>query len=186
MKIKDMIKTNGMRKYRSSFFVMMASLLLALPFPVNGGAALAKPTSASLAAAAGSGFIYIIGSASGGDSFGDEPGSVGGNYRGLQFTYTFNLPGVDPTQPAQVILSSNNVGTRCNRFEINGVQIDTVLRDHGDSSVWETEQGRILPSVQLKETGNTLRIAALNEACTTGGNEDDFVIANVVIHYIQK
>jgi hypothetical protein len=186
MKIKEIVKTSKMRKYRNGLFVMMASALLALPFPVNGGSSLTAPTSASLAAAAGSGLVYIIGSGSGGDAFGDEPGSVGGNYRGLQFTYTFDLPGVDATKDAQVILSSKSLAVGCNRFEINGVHIDTVLRDHNDSAVWETEQGRILPSVRLRETGNTLRIAARNTDCTTGGNEDDFVVANVVIHYAQK
>ena len=186
MKIQTIIRTLAIRKYRKSFSIALASLLLAATFPVNGGTSLAKSTSSPLAAPAGSTFVTIIGSSGGGDSFGDEPGSVPGTYRGLQFTYTFNLPGVDPTKHAQVILSTHNLSSNCNRFEINGVQVPNALRDHGDEGEFKTDQSRILSSVGLKETGNTLRIAALNTSCTTGGNEDDFGVANVVIHYIQR
>jgi hypothetical protein len=180
-----MIKTNAMRKYRKFLSITLASLLLASSFSINGGASLAKSASTTLAAAAGSNFVVIIGSGSGGDSFGDEPGSVGGNYRGLEFTYpAFSLPGVDPSKSAVVQLASKNVSTACNRFEINGVQVPA-LRDHNDSNVWETEIFRI-PTGVLKATGNILRIQALNESCAEGGNEDDFIVSNVVIHYVQQ
>jgi hypothetical protein len=138
-----------------------------------------------MAAMAGSNFRYLINSARGGDSFGDEPGSVGGTYKGTAFTYDFPLPGVDPAQKAVVILSSRSVSVSCNMFEINGVQIGAALRDHNDSTVWETETAQI-PGGVLKASGNKLRIGAVTESCTTSGNLDDFIVANLVIHYIQQ
>ncbi len=185
MKIKNTIKTLAMGKYRNIFSVLLASLLLASSLSVNGGKTIATASSTALAAAAGANFVVLIGSGSGGDSFGDEPGSVGGNYRGIEFTYPlFNLSGVDTTKSALVTLASKNVSSSCNRFEINDVQVP-VFRDHNDSNVWETEIFRI-PAGVLKATGNKLRIKTLNESCGTSGNLDDFIVSNVVIHYIQQ
>jgi hypothetical protein len=219
MKIKNMIKTNTMPKYRKGLFVVMASLLLALPFPVNGGSSLTMPTSASLAAAAGfdfgsetlasqlfglpfpfnrglsfapstsptlaaaeqSQFAILISSASGGDSFGSNPESMPGIYRGLQFTYpAFDLPGALPRNGV-IVLSSFNVGNSCNRFELNGVQIP-VFRDHNNSNVWETEVFRVTTNV-IKPTGNILRIAAVNDNCTESGVRDNFAVSNAILYY---
>jgi hypothetical protein len=169
MKVITMLKANTIR-------LALALLLLATAVPVIKGAT---------SAAAFSNFVYVVTSASGGDHYGDDPNGLGGVYRGDDFTYTFNLPGVDQTKSAQVIASTFNVGSSCNRFEINGVQIGGVLRDHNDASVWETETARI-PSGLLKATGNTLTIRALNSSCGSGGDLDDFMVANVTVHYAQQ
>ena len=158
---------------------------LPLPFPFNKALSASASTFPTVAAAAGSNFRYLINSPRGGDSFGDEPGSVGGTYKGTAFTYEFPLPGVDPAQKAVVILSSRSVSVSCNTFEINGVQIGAALRDHNDSTVWETETAQI-PGGVLKATDNKLRIGAMSASCNTSGNLDDFIVANLVIHYIQQ
>jgi hypothetical protein len=170
-----------MRKYRKVLSITLASMLLAASFPVNGGTSLAKPTSATLAA--GSDFVYVFGSGGGGDHFGDESGSMPGVFRGSERTYTFTLPGVDPSEEGQVILSTFAVDVTCNRFEINGTQIP-VFRNHNDERVWETDTFRI-PTNLLRAgaNANRLTIRALNTSCNNGGNLDDFVVANIVVHY---
>lgn len=180
MKIHNMIKTK-MRKYHKILSIALASLLLASSFPVNGGTSLAKSTSAILAA--GSDFVYVVGSGSGGDHFGDESGSMGGVFRGPERTYNFTLPGVNPSQDGQVILSTFAVDFSCNRFEINGTQIP-VFRAHNDERIWEAETFRIPANVLRAGTNaNRLTIRAVNGSCGQGGNLDDFIVANVVVHY---
>jgi hypothetical protein len=175
VKIHNLIRTLAIRKYRRSFSIALASLLLASSFPVNGGTA--------LAAAAGSDFQYVIRSTQGGDHFGDDEFSLPGVFRNAFRTYTFTLPGVNPSQEGQVILSTFHVNYSCNRFEINNVPIP-VFADHNDESVWETETFRIGTNVLRAGTNaNTLTIRAVDGSCGTGGELDDFVVANLVIHY---
>src|SRR5438552_15910168 len=98
MKTQAVIKSTAMRKSGKSLFMMLASLLLALPFSVSGG----------LVAAQSANFVHIV---VGNQHFGDEPGAFGGSgtYRGDDYDYTFDAPGVDPSKPANLMLMTYDV-----------------------------------------------------------------------------
>jgi hypothetical protein len=177
MKIKNMIKTNMMRRYRKSLFVMTATLLLALPFPGNGGASLTTSAPATLAAAPASDFTLVITS---NHSFGDV--SSGGTFQGEDQSYPFTLPSNLGSGRMLVMLTARGVGNNCNRFEVNGTQINGILVNRDNSNEQHTELFDVPPNV-LKPGANTLYIRAVNSSCTAGGNLDEFVLNNVVFLY---
>jgi hypothetical protein len=174
MKIKNMIKTNTMRKYRKSLSIALATLLLAASFPVNGGTALAaQDITAKLALT-----ITSV------QHFGDNPEELGGTFVGDDLELRdLNLPGlISGGRSHLLMLQTYGVNVSCHVFEINGVQIAGALRDRNNVNEWVTEIAQI-PANVLKASGNTLRIVARNNACGAGGDLDDFAIDNVVIFY---
>jgi hypothetical protein len=175
MKIKNMIKTNTMRKYRKSLSVMLASLLLASSLPVSGGTTLAS-TSAALAAAAGSDFVYIIRAQ---QSFGDV--ATGGTFQGEDQTYTFTLPSNLAPGTAHVMAHGKGFSNNCNRFEVNGTNLG-IFAIRSNPNEFFVEMGDV-PSGILRPGTNTLTIRALNANCTVGGDLDEFVISNVIFFY---
>jgi hypothetical protein len=168
MKIKVMLKTNATRKYRKSFSIMLATLLLASSFPVNGGTALATSVPATPAAAAGSDFVYVTSSFV---SFSDSS---------PERTFHFTLPN-NVTGRGHIMVQAKGVDFDCNRFEINGSQVN-VLVDRDGSNELHTEYNDISSGV-LHGGDNTLFIQARNESCGLGGNLDNFAITNIVIFY---
>lgn len=156
-----------MRKYRKSLSITLASLLLASSFPINGGTA--------LAAAQGSNFVYVISSL---NSFGDV--SSGGIFRGEQFTFEFTLPS-NVSGRGHVQLQVRGLNTNCNRFEINGTQVN-VLIDQSNRGGLEVQMNDTGPGV-LKPGLNRLLIRSLNSGCTVGGDLDEFILTNIVVFY---
>jgi hypothetical protein len=174
MKIKNMIKTNAMRKYRKSLAVMLASLLVASSLPVSGGMTLAaQDVTAKLA-------LTITST----QHFGDNPEELGGTFVGDDLELRgLNFPGlINASSSHLLMLQTFGVNVSCHVFEINGVQIPGALRDRNNVNEWVTEIAQI-PANVLKASGNTLRIVARNNACGAGGDLDDFAIDNVVIFY---
>lgn len=161
--------------------MILGSLLLALPFPVNGGPSFSTSPSATIAIADTANFVYVINTR---QHFGDQPDSLPGTYRGEDHEWNFNLPDIDPNKVAVLMLQTREVSHACNVFQINGVQIPEALRAHTNGEEYVTEIGEI-PAGTLKANGNTLRIVARNDACGAGGNLDDFIVVNVIILYRQ-
>src|SRR4030095_17035769 len=97
-----------------SLFALVASLLLAL-------APLAAPVTAQTA-----NYVHI---AVGNQHFGDDPDAFDGSgvYRGDDYDYYFDAPGVDSSKPANLMLMTLNVATHCNVVKINGTSISGVL-----------------------------------------------------------
>lgn len=160
MKIKDMLRANATRKYRKSFSLMLATLLLASSFPVKGGAA--------SAAAAGSDFVYVSSSFT---TFSDST---------PEKTFTFTLPS-NVTGRGHIMVQAKGVDFGCHRFEVNGAQVN-VLRDRDGSADLHAEYEDISSGV-LRAGSNTLFIQTRNETCGLGGNLDNFSITNIVIFY---
>ena len=164
---------------------MLASLLLALPFPANGGQPLAAPTLTTPGTPSfteEANFRYIINTRK---HLGDDPAALEGTFVGDDLEITFDLPLLYPipfvTERAVLMLQTRGVTVNCNVIKINGVDVSSALRAHDDDS-WHTQIGEVPPNV-LKSGSNTLQIAARNESCGVGGNLDDFVVDNVVILY---
>jgi hypothetical protein len=165
MQIRTFIKSTTLGMAGKGMLAILASLILAL---------------APMAAAQTANYVYIV---AGNQHFGDDPGAFGGGgtFRGDDFDYTFNAPGVDPSKRAVLMLWNLNVATHCNVVTINGTNISGALVAQS-SPEWATRIGEV-PAGVLKATGNILHIAARNTSCTTGGNLDDFMIDNVVLLY---
>jgi hypothetical protein len=197
-----MIKINAMRKYHKILSITMTSLLLAATIPVNGGTSLAKSAPAAfgaaeqfnlssplplpfpfnkalsasasafpaMAAAAASDFVYVTSSFT---SFNDD---------NPERTFpAFTLPTTYVSRRAHIMVQAKGVDFTCNRFEINGKQVN-VLVDRDNSNVLYTEYNDIA-SGTLRAGSNTLFVQTRNESCGLGGNLDDFAITNVVIFY---
>ncbi len=152
--------------------VAMAALLLAMP-------SIGGPVAAAVAAVS-SNFVFIVSSA---QHFGDEPGAFGGTFRGDDFDFIFDAPGINPNRRALLILEARGVGAP-NVFQINGVNIGGALQQR-DTNETFTEMADV-PAGTLRATGNVLRVIARNTNGQAGGNLDDFVIDNVVLHYIEQ
>src|SRR5262249_19843890 len=165
MQIKTLIKTTALSMSGKSLLAIAASLVMAL---------------APMAAAQSANYVYIV---AGNQHFGDDPAAFGGNgvFRGDDFDYTFNAPGVDPSKRAVLMLWNLNVDNHCNVVTINGTSISGALVAQV-SNEWATRIGEV-PAGVLKATGNVLHIGARNTSCTVGGNLDDFMIDNVVLLY---
>jgi hypothetical protein len=205
MKIKNMIKTNAIHKYRKSLAVMLASLLLAsslpvsggtilgstsatmavaaqfdlgspLPFPFNGALSSSASAFPTMAAAQGSNFIYVISSL---QSLGNVclPGGV---CKGPFAEYKFNLPS-NTVGRGQVMLQASHVNVGCNTFTINGTQINVLINRNGSGEL-HVEMNDI-PSGVLKPGENTLFIQSRSSSCTVTGDIDDFRITNVAVTY---
>lgn len=115
--------------------------------------------------------------------FGNDPSSLYGTFRGDDYTYRFDCPGIDISQGAIWFAECQGV-EYYNKFTLNGREIWSLdypsKGRHVDNST--------IPSQILQETGNTLLIEASNiqgKTRTEGGagNLDDFVIDNFVIFY---
>jgi hypothetical protein len=168
VKIQNIVRTIATRKYRRSLAMTLALLMLASFVPVKGGTSLATPTSMTSAAAAGSDFVYVLSSFV---TFNDD---------NPERTFHFTLPS-NVTGRGHIMVQAKGVDFSCNRFEINGTQVN-VLVDRDGSGEVDAEYNDISSGV-LHGGDNTLFIQTRNESCGLGGNLDDFSITNIVIFY---
>jgi hypothetical protein len=171
-----------MRKYRKGLAMTLALLLLASCFSINGGTTLAA------ASAQASDYVIIVGpNGLEGDHLGDDPDVPHpGEFKGPSESYPFNLPeDLISTSSGEVTLSAFGVSHGCNRFTINGVQIDGALRKRTSGDSWTIESARI-PNTAWRTGSNTLFIEARNSSCEAAGDRDEFAVTNIVIHFRRK
>jgi hypothetical protein len=124
--------------------------------------------------------------------FGDNAGASFGNYPfpakvyvGNDFTYPdFDLPGLDGTKGAVVMVRTMDVSHHRNIFEVNGnILVNGPLAAHQENlDNWFTQMVEI-PSGILKATGNKLRIQSLASDGSLSGGIDDFLVDTVVVIY---
>ncbi|HEX4948520.1 MAG TPA: hypothetical protein VFZ34_17735 [Blastocatellia bacterium] len=124
--------------------------------------------------------------------FGDNAGTTFGSYPfasgvfvGNDFTYPdFDLPGLDATKGAVVMLRTMDVSHHRNIFEINGHSLsNSPLAGHPENlEHWFTQMVEI-PSGMLKATNNKLRIQALASDGSISGGLDDFLVDSIVVIY---
>jgi hypothetical protein len=156
--------------------VVAAALLLAMP--------IIGRTAAAAVAAVSSNFVFIVSSP---QHLGDQPGLFPGTtFRGADQDFIFDAPGVNPFRRAVLVLEARAV-QHPNVFQINGVTISGALqpRPEANDAQTFTEIADVPPGV-LRANGNVLRVIARNINGQAGGALDDFVIDNVVLHYIEQ
>jgi hypothetical protein len=168
VKIPNIVRTIATRKYRKGLTMTLALLLLASSAPVKGGTSLATSPSLTSAAPAGSDFVYVTTAFV---SFSDQ---------NPERTFTFTLPD-NLTGRGHIMVQAKGVDVSCNRFEINGSQVNVLVNRNGSTEL-HTDYQDILSGV-LRGGTNTLFIQSRNESCGLGGNLDDFDIANIAIFY---
>lgn len=124
--------------------------------------------------------------------FGDDAGVNFGKYPfptktfvGNDFTYPdFDLPGLDGTKGAVIMVRTMDVNHHRNILEVNGTGIiNSPLAGHPENlDDWFTQMVEI-PSGILKATGNKLRIQSLASDGSLSGGIDDFLVDTVVVIY---
>jgi hypothetical protein len=151
--------------------VMLLTALLALPLPTLAAAA---TDSAS--------YAYIITTP---QHFGDGPNNstVAAVDRGQDHEYSFDLPGVDSSKVAILMLKTFDLDHNLNSFSINGRALR--VRRHISGSEFFTDHVEV-PAGILKETGNVLKISALSSSGQVFGELDDFIVDDVVLIYKTK
>ncbi len=170
MKIPNIVRTIATRKYRKGLTMTLALLLLASSAPVKGGTSLATSSSLTSAAPAGSDFVYVT-----------TLNIVSFSDQNPERTFTFTLPANLTTGLGHIMVQARGVDHSCNRFEINGNQVNVLVNRSGNNER-HTDHQDILSGV-LRPGTNTLFIQSRNESCGLGGNLDDFDIGNIVIFY---
>lgn len=175
--IKQQTLSKFGKKSVARFAMILATLSLALPLSVIGGASPASNALALSALAEQSNFRVIF---SGSRHLGDDPGE------GDDTDESFDAPDVDASKTAILLLRTRGVEFSNNIITINGVTIGNALvprsAEHNDE--YFSEIG-IVPANTLTATNNKLYIGARNEDGNLGGNLDDFDVDNVVIIYRQ-
>jgi hypothetical protein len=148
--------------------VMLLAALLALPLPILAAVA-ADPVS----------YAYIITSP---QYFGDDPNESGVSvvHRGQDHEYSFDLPGVDRTKVAVLMLKTFDLDYNLNSFTINGRSL--LVRRHISGSEFFADHIEV-PGFFLKETGNELKISSRNSSGGVTGELDDFIVDDVVLVY---
>lgn len=167
---------NRVKLMTKSLTVVMAALLLTL-------SAIGGPVAAAVAAVS-SNFVFIVSTP---QHIGDQQGLFPGTtFRGVDHDFTFNVSGINPNRRAVLMLEARAV-QHPNVFQINGVNISGALQPRPETNDAQTftEIADVPPGV-LKPTGNVLRVIARNINGQAGGALDDFVIDNVVLHYIEQ
>ena len=171
------IRSNSRIKLMAkSLTIVMAALLLAMQ-------AIGGPVAAAVAAVS-SNFVFVVSTP---QHFGDQSGLFPGTvFRGEDHSFIFDAPGINTNRRAVLMLEARAV-QHANVFQINGVNISGALqpRPEANDAQTFTEIADIPPGV-LKATGNVLRVIARNINGQAGGALDDFVIDNVVLHYIEQ
>jgi len=100
---------------------------------------------------------------------------------GTAKSFSFGCPNVDPNETAILMFQSRDVDHQRNVFQVNGASVGLPASPSQDT--WNGNVQLVIPSHQLKATGNVLHVESRNSNGGGGGNIDDFIIDNVVIVY---
>jgi hypothetical protein len=113
-----------------------------------------------------------------------EPGVSGNSFVKGEKTFTFPCPNVDPNQTAVLMFQSRDVSkSQKNIFEVNKIPVFGGLPASPDRNEWNGNILLLEKHHGLKATGNTLHVKALNNAGTSSGDIDDFILDNIVVMY---
>ena len=168
----QLINTLTIRNQIAKRYVQVVIMFLAalLPLPLPAATAMAGDVA---------GYTAIITSP---QYFGDDPNSspVPAVHRGQDHEYTFNLPDVDRTKVAILILETWDLDHNLNKFRIN--DHDLLVRRHISGNEFFSNYVEV-PGTWLKETGNVLYISARNSSGGVTGELDDFIVDNVTLFY---
>src|SRR6266481_3076370 len=120
--------------------------------------------------------------------FGNEPGTFNDIEPNVPFAgstkdFSFDCPGVNPSETAFLMFQSRDVDHQRNISQINGVDVFGGLPASPARDAWNGNILLIEPHHQLRATGNVLHVESRNSSGTGGDDIDDFIIDNVVIVY---
>ena len=120
--------------------------------------------------------------------FGNEPGIFNDIEPNVPFVgstkgFSFDCPGVNPSETAFLMFQSRDVDHQRNIFRINGVEVFGGLPASPSRDAWNGNILIIEPHHQLRATGNVLHVESRNSSGGGGDDIDDFIIDNVVIMY---
>lgn len=114
--------------------------------------------------------------------FGNEPGSLPGEFVGRSKTFAFACPRVDAARPGILLFQASDVSHDRNLLTINGHAVAGDVPRTAGGAAWAGQLLLIPPGV-LRPADNTLHIESRNSSGTTSGDIDDFVIDNVTVLY---
>ena len=120
--------------------------------------------------------------------FGNEPGTFNDIEPNVPFAgstkdFSFDCPGVNPSETAFLMFQSRDVDHQRNIFQINGVDVFGGLPASPSRDTWNGNILLIEPHHQLRATANVLHVESRNSSGGSGDDIDDFIIDNVVIQY---
>ena len=120
--------------------------------------------------------------------FGNEPGTFNDIEPNVPFAgstkdFSFDCPGVYPSETAFLMFQSRDVDHQRNIFQLNGVDVFGGLPASPARDAWNGNILLIEPHHQLRATANVLHVESRNSSGTGGDDIDDFIIDNVVIMY---
>lgn len=120
--------------------------------------------------------------------FGNEPGVFNDIEPNVPFAgstkdFSFDCPGVNPSETAFLMFQSRDVDHQRNIFQINGVDVFGGLPASPARDAWNGNILLVEPHHQLRATGNVLHVESRNSSGGGGDDIDDFIIDNVVIVY---
>ena len=120
--------------------------------------------------------------------FGNEPGTFNDIEPNVPFAgstkdFSFDCPGVNPSETAFLMFQSRDVDHQKNIFQVNGVDVFGGLPASPSRDAWNGNILLIEPHHQLRATGNVLHVESRNSSGGSGDDIDDFIIDNVVIVY---
>ena len=104
-------------------------------------------------------------------------------FAGSTKDFSFDCPGVNPSETAFLMFQSRDVDHQKNIFQINGVDVFGGLPTSPSRDAWNGNILLIEPHHQLRATGNVLHVESRNSSGGSGDDIDDFIIDNVVIVY---
>ena len=120
--------------------------------------------------------------------FGNEPGTFNDIEPNVPFAgstkdFSFDCPGVNPSETAFLMFQSRDVDHQRNIFQLNGVDVFGGLPASPSRDAWNGNILLMEPHHQLRATGNILHVESRNSNGGSGDDIDDFIIDNVVIVY---
>ena len=120
--------------------------------------------------------------------FGNEPGTFNDIEPNVPFAgstkdFSFDCPGVNPSETAFLMFQSRDVDHQKNIFQVNGVDVFGGLPASPSRDAWNGNILLIESHHQLRATGNVLHVESRNSSGGSGDDIDDFIVDNVVIVY---
>jgi hypothetical protein len=105
--------------------------------------------------------------------FGNEPGTFNDIEPNVPFAgstkdFSFDCPGVNPSETAFLMFQSRDVDHQRNIFQINGVDVFGGLPASPARDAWNGNILLIEPHHQLRATGNVLHVESRNSSGTGG------------------
>src|SRR5215510_6349703 len=97
--------------------------------------------------------------------------------------FSFDCPGVNPSETAFLMFQSRDVDHQKNIFQINGVDVFGGLPASPSREAWNSNILLIESHHQLRATANVLHIESRNSNGGSADDLDDFILDNVVIVY---